>query len=61
MVIRELITTKQVTTRSKASSCLEHDLLAKRIRSLCDTRLAVLHSGSLANRAIGQGLAAARV
>ena len=36
------------------------DLHAKRVSSLCDATLGVLHSGSLAICAIGQGLAAAR-
>ncbi|MBV8456626.1 MAG: hypothetical protein JO122_08430 [Acetobacteraceae bacterium] len=39
---------------------LEQDLHAKRVNSLCDATLGVLHSGSLAICAIGQGLAAAR-
>src|SRR3954465_13623336 len=36
------------------------DVHAKRIDSLCDATLGVLHSGSLAVAAIGHGLAAAR-
>jgi len=39
---------------------LGEDLHAKRVNSLCDATLGVLHSGSLAICAIGQGLAAAR-
>jgi hypothetical protein len=39
---------------------LEEDLHAKRISSLCNATLGVLHSGRLAICAIGQGLAAAR-
>ncbi len=39
---------------------LGRDLHAKRVASLCDATLGVLHSASLAVCAIGQGLAAAR-
>jgi hypothetical protein len=46
--------------RDTLSSILEHDPHAKRIKSLCDATLGVLHSGSLAICAIGQVLAAAR-
>ena len=42
------------------SGLLEQDLHAKRVNSLCDATLGVLHSGSLAICTIGQGLAAAR-
>jgi hypothetical protein len=42
------------------SGLLEEDLHAKRIGSLCNATLGVLHSGRLAICAIGQGLAAAR-
>ncbi len=38
----------------------EHDLHAKRIDSLCNATIGVLHSASLAVSAIGHGLAAAR-
>jgi len=38
----------------------KHDLHAKRIDSLCNATIGVLHSASLAVCAIGQGLAAAR-
>ena len=39
---------------------LDHDLHAKRVDSLCDATLGVLHGASLAVCTIGQGLAAAR-
>ena len=42
------------------SGLLEQDLHAKRVDSLCNATLGVLHSGSLAICTIGQGLAAAR-
>ena len=42
------------------SGLLEQDLHAKRVNSLCDATLGMLHSGSLAICTIGQGLAAAR-
>jgi hypothetical protein len=38
----------------------EHDLHAKRIESLCNATIGVLHSASLAVSAIGHGLGAAR-
>jgi hypothetical protein len=38
---------------------LGHDLHAKRVASLCDATLGVLHGTSLAVSAIGQALAAA--
>ena len=41
-------------------SVFEHDLHAKRVESLCNATLGVLHSASLAVSAIGHGLAAAR-
>ena len=41
-------------------SVFEHDLHAKRIDSLCNATIGVLHSASLAVSAIGHGLAAAR-
>jgi hypothetical protein len=46
--------------RQVLGSVLGPDLHAKRIDSLCDATLGVLHSGSLAVAAIGHGLAAAR-
>jgi hypothetical protein len=46
--------------RHVLGSVLDHDLHAKRVGSLCDATLGVLHSASLAVCAIGQGLAAAR-
>ena len=46
--------------RPVAKVGLGEDLHAKRVSSLCDATLGVLHSGSLAICAIGQGLAAAR-
>jgi len=46
--------------RQVLGSVLDHDLHAKRVDSLCDATLGVLHSASLAVCAIGQGLAAAR-
>ena len=55
MVIRERFSYNQVL-----SGLLGEDLHAKRVSSLCDATLGVLHSGSLAICAIGQGLAAAR-
>src|SRR6516225_1040371 len=42
------------------SGLLEEDLHAKRIGSLCNATLGLLHGGCLAICAIGQGLAAAR-
>ena len=46
--------------RQVLGGVLGPDLHAKRIDSLCDASLGVLHSGSLAVAAIGHGLAAAR-
>jgi hypothetical protein len=39
---------------------LAEDLHAKRVRSLADATLGVLHAGALGVHAIGRGLAAAR-
>jgi hypothetical protein len=58
MVIRERFSYQGI--RDVLGALLEEDLHAKRISSLCDATLGVLHSGSLAICAIGQGLAAAR-
>jgi Transposase DDE domain len=58
MVIRERWSFQGI--RDVLGSLLEQDLHAKRVNSLCDATLGVLHSGSLAICAIGQGLAAAR-
>jgi hypothetical protein len=58
MVIRERFSYKGI--RDLLGGLLEQDLHAKRVNSLCDATLGVLHSGSLAICAIGQGLAAAR-
>ncbi len=46
--------------REALGSVLGQDLHAKRVDSLCDATLGVLHGASLAVCAIGQGLAAAR-
>ena len=46
--------------RQVLGGVLGADLHAKRVDSLCDATLGVLHSGSLAVAAIGHGLAAAR-
>ena len=46
--------------RQVLGGVLGPDLHAKRVDSLCDASLGVLHSGSLAVAAIGHGLAAAR-
>ena len=46
--------------RQVLGGVLGPDVHAKRIDSLCDATLGVLHSGSLAVAAIGHGLAAAR-
>ena len=46
--------------RDVLGGLLGPDLHAKRVDSLCDATLGVLHSGSLAVAAIGHGLAAAR-
>jgi Transposase DDE domain len=58
MVVRERFSYQGI--RDVLGSLLEQDLHAKRVNSLCDATLGVLHSGSLAICAIGQGLAAAR-
>jgi hypothetical protein len=58
MVIREGFSYKGI--HQVLSGLLGEDLHAKRVSSLCDATLGVLHSGSLAICAIGQGLAAAR-
>ena len=58
MVIRHRFSHQGI--REVLGSLLEQDLHAKRVNSLCDATLGVLHSGSLAICAIGQGLAAAR-
>jgi hypothetical protein len=58
MVIRERVSYRAI--HDTLSRVLEHDLHAKRVKSLCDATLGVLHSGSLAICAIGQGLAAGR-
>jgi hypothetical protein len=58
MVIRERFSYKGI--RQVLGGLLGEDLHAKRVNSLCDATLGVLHSGSLAICAIGQGLAAAR-
>jgi Transposase DDE domain len=58
MVIRERFSYQGI--REVLGGLLEQDLHAKRVDSLCDATLGVLHSGSLAVCAIGQGLAAAR-
>ena len=58
MVIRERVSYGAI--HDTLSSVLEHDLHAKRVQSLCDATFGVLHSGSLAICAIGQGFAAGR-
>lgn len=58
MVIRERFSYQGI--RDVLGDLLGQDLHAKRVASLCDATLGVLHSGSLAICAIGQGLAAAR-
>jgi hypothetical protein len=58
MVIRERFSFNQV--RQVLGGLLDQDLHAKRIESLCDATLGVLHGASLAVCTIGQGLAAAR-
>jgi hypothetical protein len=58
MVIRERFSYKGI--RQVLGGLLGEDLHAKRVNSLCDATLGVLHSGSLAICALGQGLAAAR-
>ena len=58
MVIRERFSYQGI--HQVLGGLLGEDLHAKRVSSLCDATLGVLHSGSLAICAIGQGLAAAR-
>lgn len=58
MVIRERVSYRAI--HDTLHSILGDDLHAKRVNSLCDATLGVVHSGSLAIGAIGQGLAAAR-
>ena len=58
MVIRKRFSYQAI--HDVLSGLLEDDLHAKRIGSLCNATLGVLHSGRLAICAIGQGLAAAR-
>jgi len=58
MVVRQRFSFKQV--RDVLGGVLERDLHAKRVESLCNATLGVLHSASLAVCMIGQGLAAAR-
>jgi hypothetical protein len=58
MVVRQRFSFKQV--RDVLGGVLEQDLHAKRVESLCNATLGVLHSASLAVCMIGQGLAAAR-
>jgi hypothetical protein len=58
MVVRERFSYRAI--HDVLSGVLEPDLHAKRVNSLCNATFGVLHSGSLAICAIGQGLAAAR-
>ena len=58
MVIRQRFSFQEV--RDVLGGLLEQDLHAKRVTSLFNATLGVLHSASLAVCAIGQGLAAAR-
>ena len=58
MVVRERFSYQAI--HEVLSGLLEQDLHAKRVSSLCDATIGVLHSGSLAVCTIGQGLAAAR-
>src|SRR5262245_16490805 len=58
VVVRERFSYRAI--HDVLSGVLEQDLHAKRVNSLCDATFGVLHSGSLAICAIGQGLAAAR-
>jgi hypothetical protein len=58
MVIRERFSFHEV--RQVLGTVLDQDLHAKRVDSLCDATLGVLHSTSLAVCTIGQGLAVAR-
>lgn len=58
MVIRKPFSFQGI--RDVLGGLLDQDLHAKRVESLCNATLGVMHSGSLAVCAIGQGLAAAR-
>lgn len=58
MVVRKQFSFQGV--RDVLGGQLNEDLHAKRVASLCDATLGVMHIGSLAVCAIGQGLAAAR-
>src|SRR6516164_85986 len=58
MVIRQRFSLQEV--RDVLGGLLEQDLHVKRVDSLCNATLGVLHSASLAVCAVGQGLAAAR-
>src|ERR1700693_466571 len=58
MVVRERFSYQAI--HDVLSGLLEQDLHAKRVNSLCDATLGVLHSGSLGVFTAGQGLAAAR-
>jgi hypothetical protein len=58
MVVRERFSFNGV--RQVIGGLLEPDLHAKRVDSLCNATLGVLHNASLAVCTIGQGLAAAR-
>jgi len=58
MVVRKRFSYRAI--HDVLSGVLQQDLHAKRVNSLCDATFGVLHSGSLAICAIGQGLAAAR-
>ena len=57
MVIRERFSYQAI--HDVLNGLLKQDVHAKRVNSLCDATLGVLHSGSLAVCTIGQGLAAA--
>src|SRR5215469_8326819 len=58
MVIRQRFSFQEV--RTVLGGLLAQDLHAKRVTSLCNATVGVLHSASLAVCAIGQGLAVAR-
>ena len=58
MVIRQRFSLQEV--RDVLGGLLEQDLHVKRVDSLCNATVGVLHSASLAVCAIGQGLAVAR-
>ena len=58
MVIRQRFSFQEV--RDVLGGLLEQDLHVKRVDSLCNATVGVLHSASLAVCAIGQGLAVAR-